>query len=943
MAKIAPKGSKVTGTKKKDKITWVSSKAWKKALTVNAGSGNDVINFKKSKYKNKLNGQAGNDTIYGGTKNDIIHGNAGADKLYGYNGADKIYGDASNDKIYGGNGNDTLYAGKGNDYVDGGANNDKIYGNYGSNTLKGGAGNDTITGGTGKDKIYGGAGDDKLYGGAGNDSIWSGTGFDTINAGAGSNKIYIGKNDGGCYILSGGGNDTISFTGYSDFRDFNASSYTGATDAYIYTSTCNAYIDRHFENGSVKALEVNGKTKNLIISPVTDNAEIWGDATDNIIFVNSLDSNVYAGAGDDVINVQKTVNDMYLHQGDDVINLRSSDVSITNLYLTEGEGNTTITGIQNLGQRGLLDSNVYYYDINIVALNDEDAYNPGYFLRTIEDTDVNYILSEKVNNDLVIHCTNGEKLTVTNYYEAVAKRERLKLFTGDETIFIDDLLTETTPPVLVQHGSSEWIDHIPGEYNGYVIKTTDVNAMSPNHSIEEFVEKAKIFMAGDGTHSVTLDKGVDFGGFNQISLNGPNTQTATILGGDNNRIRINGGNAVVNIQNASTGNTVNVISTNATVTTTGNNNAQNEITVNSANATINSGASDTMMLTGSATVNMSGDYSEKTLYLEGENTAVTLNGMDDVFVVDVNMEQDGNFYSYAYQHYYKEVNADETPDSIEIFALETNGKRAELNQSVTVNGTWYANYVSGEYEFDLNDLALNISLNGGECYLPETYQYFDMSHTSFGRYITLTEESLTTKGLLDFTSKVFVAGTNDGDNYSDYNFGDGFACTICDEGSSVNMDFLTINKGSADLGFFFDVEWDESTEDYVMGSNLYIFAKDHNTLYGEISDFESYFRQGADTSGIDNFIRIRNAFGSGKIEFIEVNNDKSEQTGYETAVALCLDYDSLNTIKSEMAAWLGETDYTSVIEALENEQDANTITQIYTAYNNANITWTPEF
>ena len=61
MAKIAPKGKKVTGTNKKDKITWTSSKLWKKNLTVKAGGGNDIINFKKSKYKNTIYGDAGND------------------------------------------------------------------------------------------------------------------------------------------------------------------------------------------------------------------------------------------------------------------------------------------------------------------------------------------------------------------------------------------------------------------------------------------------------------------------------------------------------------------------------------------------------------------------------------------------------------------------------------------------------------------------------------------------------------------------------------------------------------------------------------------------------------------------------------------------------------------------------------------------------------------
>ncbi|MBR6297679.1 MAG: hypothetical protein IKR34_00380, partial [Candidatus Gastranaerophilales bacterium] len=95
MAKIAPKGKKVVGTKKKDKITWVSTKLWNKNLTVKAGAGNDVINFKKSKYKN------------------TIYGEAGADKIYGGKGADKIYGGKGNDTINAGKGNNTLYFSKG--------------------------------------------------------------------------------------------------------------------------------------------------------------------------------------------------------------------------------------------------------------------------------------------------------------------------------------------------------------------------------------------------------------------------------------------------------------------------------------------------------------------------------------------------------------------------------------------------------------------------------------------------------------------------------------------------------------------------------------------------------------------------------------------------------------------------------------------------------------
>ena len=49
----------VTGTKNADKITRVSGKSWEKALTVNARAGNDVINFKKRKHKNKIFTQKG--------------------------------------------------------------------------------------------------------------------------------------------------------------------------------------------------------------------------------------------------------------------------------------------------------------------------------------------------------------------------------------------------------------------------------------------------------------------------------------------------------------------------------------------------------------------------------------------------------------------------------------------------------------------------------------------------------------------------------------------------------------------------------------------------------------------------------------------------------------------------------------------------------------------
>ena len=177
---IKPKGKKVTGTKKKDKITWTSNKLWKKALTVKAGAGNDVINFKKSNYKNTLYGDAGDDKIYGGKKTDKIYGGKGKDKLYGYGGDDVIKG------------------GAGNDYIDGGAGNDKIYGESGTNTLIGGAGNDVIYSGSGSDKIY-------YSKNSGNDVVYNSNNKDTI--------VFRNIDFSEGYDLGKNGNDLIIYQG----------------------------------------------------------------------------------------------------------------------------------------------------------------------------------------------------------------------------------------------------------------------------------------------------------------------------------------------------------------------------------------------------------------------------------------------------------------------------------------------------------------------------------------------------------------------------------------------------------------------------------------------------------------------------------------------------------------------------------------------------------
>ncbi len=466
MVKIAPKGNKVTGTKKKDKITWVSSKAWKKALTVNAGSGNDIINFKKSKYKNKLNGQNGNDTIYGGTKYDTIHGNAGNDKLYGYNGNDKIYGDSGKDTIYGGNnndyinggndadklygqnGNDTIYAGKGNDYVDGGNNNDKIYGQYGTNTLKGGAGNDSIYGGTGNDKIYAGSGKDyvnggngndiiygesgtnNLNGGAGNDTIYSGTGSNTINGGAGSNYIDVTKGTNKIIIDNVTANwDNIIMETVAGFKNTDtlqintALYYDGIMPKFLDSKNRDLYFGYEYcDFPNIRITDYSEETRNGFISVngaeairisellANYNWNIYDDEVNNLSNITLPGSYFTLGGNDIITNVgNNTWDRTYLYTG-------TGDDSITNVsgqysYIDGEDGNDTIT------TSGAVASQLFLHggDGNDSLIANDSGVNA--FIYGEDGNDIitgGWYMSGGAGNDTITSATTGNHYDISN-------------------------------------------------------------------------------------------------------------------------------------------------------------------------------------------------------------------------------------------------------------------------------------------------------------------------------------------------------------------------------------------------------------------------------------------------------------------------------------------------------------------------------------------------
>lgn len=605
MAKIAPKGKKVTGTKKKDKITWTSSKPWNRALTVNAGKGNDIINFKKSKFKNTLNGQDGNDKIYGGKKDDKINGGNGNDKLYGYAG------------------NDIIKGGKGNDYIDGGAGNDQIYGESGTNILKGGAGNDSI---------YGGSGNDNIYGGAGND---------TINAGKGNNRIIINKNNGTDTILNGGGVDTIVLEGFTmeDFY-YSHTEWNGDDLELLGIAGCNKIILKDYAKGShsVKYMECLGTTSKIpfkyndITQPTDGDKTYNGTNKPDRIFVNAGPNPndyiekavIYGNNGDDYINLRNAMN-FYLDpgKGDDEIeiNIHGSGT----IKLNKNSGSDTLNGIEYTNWR---------YNIVLDASTTTNGkFDNSLLVRQLGN--IKYILGERQNDNLIIKLTDGNTFTVTNYYGqneyGEYNQENLAFVTGidsdygeNEEELVSSYLLLGEPYIATLNKKNNTVDKSGTDTTSLISASEDANytvklGNSDSNSVR--IEK-------NGSHTVTAGDGnSNFIGL-AANLNGMKTgEVPTSINGDQ----------TVNVGNGN--------SNDIWISTTGNSN------VTLGNGCVNdiwiANAKESTITTGNGNGNFIGSYATKNTITTGSGINTISAGHDEHALNTINSYGNDNIHAYG--------------------------------------------------------------------------------------------------------------------------------------------------------------------------------------------------------------------------------------------------------------------------------------------------------
>ena len=280
-----------------------------------------------------------------------------------------IDGDAGDDTLWGNAGNDTLYGGTGNDTLYGNAANDLLYGDAGDDTLYGNAGNDTLIGGEGKDYLVGGEGDDVYIfnKGDGEDVIEEANGSDTIQFGAGIKPDdviakVVGGSNANLELSIKNTNDKI--TVYRHFGYFDYSNY-GHEDAPY------QQIEKvTFADGTVWTLEdIHDKAHNMsgtesgdtyyasdqsaiifrglggndFITGSIANDLLYGDAGDDTLWGNAGNDTLYGGTGNDTLYGNAGNDLLYGDAGNDTLEGNAGNDTLVggtgNDRLEGGEGN----------------------------------------------------------------------------------------------------------------------------------------------------------------------------------------------------------------------------------------------------------------------------------------------------------------------------------------------------------------------------------------------------------------------------------------------------------------------------------------------------------------------------------------------------------------------------------------------------------------------------
>ncbi|MGL4311004.1 MAG: Hint domain-containing protein [Paracoccaceae bacterium] len=354
----------------------------------------DVFDASANTAALSVYGQAGDDTITGGSANDAL------------------YGDGGNDSIVAGTGDDYVIGGFGNDYADLGEGND-AFGDWGTD-----AGNDTVYGGEGNDWVNGGQGDDILYGDAGDDGLTGAAGSDTMYGGDGNDAFYVTDDHDADQIFGGEGAtdwDRVDFNNWATTTGVNVVLGGSETGSYQFVTgtTAGTFSEIEAVTGTAYADSVDGSgaTSDSYVEASEGNDTVTGGSGNDYLAGETGNDNLAGGAGNDQVIGGDGNDSLSGGDGSDTINGGAGDDTIDggtgsdNLW--GGTGSDTFVLTDDMGNDWIEDFDITVVDgrsvdqLDVSQMTDIDG-NPV----TVDDITV----SDDGQGNALLSFSGGESL-----------------------------------------------------------------------------------------------------------------------------------------------------------------------------------------------------------------------------------------------------------------------------------------------------------------------------------------------------------------------------------------------------------------------------------------------------------------------------------------------------------------------------------------------------
>lgn len=620
-------------------------------------TGSSSINGTGNALDNVITSNTGTDTLAGGTGNDTYFINNSADVISesGSSGTDAVFssvtytlaanvenltlsgsssingtGNSSANIITGNDGDNTLAGGLGS-----GSASDTLYGGAGSDTLTDtGTTNDTLDGGTGVDTMSGGSGND-LYivdnvndviteaGGGGTDTVQSSVSYSlsanleiltltgtadingtssssgqcTITGNSGNNTL-IGDGGGQDTLIGGGGNDTYYIYNANFSTDLVTESSNSGTDTVYYGGSAyvlTANVENLIFTGTAGVFGQGNSLANAITGTIGNDTLDGGSGADTLT----------GGLGNDTYKVDNTGDVLVENPGEGTDTVESS-VSWT---LGADFENLTLSGGNSLNGVGNGQDNIFRTATGAWDTLTGGAGNDTYYVT--HSSDVVIESSGEGTDTVVFSVGNGTtSYTLANNLENLTLGSDSFVGTGNG---LDNIMTAS--------GSTDTLIGGAGNDTYVVLNSTD--------AVTEASGEGTDLVQAQGSYTLSSTQEIEnLTLLGTSNINGTGNTLSNVITGNSGNNTLDGGSGADTLIGGGGNDTFVVDSSSDSVT-----GGTGTDTV-SSNVTWTAGAEiENLTLTGSSTINGTGNGLDNTLTGNSAVNTLTGGGGNDTYVI----------------------------------------------------------------------------------------------------------------------------------------------------------------------------------------------------------------------------------------------------------------------------------------------------------------------